>query len=284
MEMEIVLPVKYKQVPANIILTDDNPVSILFRVKDKGLVMLNYSWLCKFAPLEVNLKNLSGEDSAAATVSRKTIESCILKQLTSSTALLGFEPQTVEVHYAELQRKELPVVAELSVSPEQGFQLADSMTVTPARVSVFASRTVLDTLRELRTVRMELKNVNRTQTVTLRLREIAGVQMDEDEVEVTAPVEEFTEKRLTIPVLCTGLPENYTLHLFPSTVEVVCNVPVSRFKDVSENDFEIRMPFEEFEANRTAGKLPVRLNKQPSWITYPALNPETVEFIIEQNN
>ncbi|MDR1675646.1 MAG: YbbR-like domain-containing protein [Tannerella sp.] len=282
MELEISLPVKYRNVPAHITLTDDNPQAVVFRVKDKGLVMLSYVWLYKFAPLEVNLKNLRKGANGEITVTAKAIESGISRQLTSSTSLLGFEPQTIEVHYAELGSKELPVTADITVSPEPGFQQAGDITVTPGKVLVYASTTVLDTLHELRTVPAELKNANRTHELTLRLQSIAGVQTDEREVRVTIPVEEFTEKRMMIPVVCEGLPEHYTLHTFPSEIEVVCNVPVSRFGKLTERDFEIRIPFREFEASRAAGQLTVRLSKQPSWMTPPALHPDTVEFIMEQ--
>jgi hypothetical protein len=63
---------------------------------------------------------------------------------------------------------------------------------------------------------------------------------------------------------------------------VICNVPLSRFKELEETDFEISIPFEEFEANQSLGKIPVYLTKQPSWITHTAIVPSTIEFIIEQ--
>jgi hypothetical protein len=282
MELELSLPVKYKNVPAHITLTDNNPQEIVFRLKDKGLIMLSYVWLYKFAPLDVNLKSLREGADGEITVTRKMIESGISKQLTSSTALLGFEPQTIEVHYAELGSRELPVVADVTVLPEPGFQQFGDITVTPGKVLAYASLALLDTLHELRTVPVELKNANRTYELTLHLQSIAGVQTDEHEVRVKIPVEEFTEKRLTIPVLCEGLPEQYTLHTFPPEIEVVCNVPVSRFGELTGNDFEIRIPFREFEAVRTTGQLAVRLSRQPSWLSPPALHPATVEFILEQ--
>ena len=56
----------------------------------------------------------------------------------------------------------------------------------------------------------------------------------------------------------------------------------ARFKEVSEADFEIRIPFHEFEAHREAGELPIRLTKQPERLSNPILNPEKIEFILEQ--
>ena len=107
--------------------------------------------------------------------------------------------------------------------------------------------------------------------------------MEPDEVTVTVPIEEFTEKRMTLAIKCSDLPEKFTLRTFPSTVEVVCNVPISRFRDLEEIDFEIQIPFLEFETNQSSGKMMMYLTKQPLWITQPVIIPDIIEFIIEQN-
>jgi hypothetical protein len=52
---------------------------------------------------------------------------------------------------------------------------------------------------------------------------------------------------------------------------------------LSESDFEILIPFSEFEANLISGKLAVSLSKQPDWIARPSLNPDLIEFILEQH-
>ena len=43
-EIEIVIPVKYKNVPTGKVLTGDNPQEIIARVRDRGTVLINYSW------------------------------------------------------------------------------------------------------------------------------------------------------------------------------------------------------------------------------------------------
>ena len=282
-ELKIVLPVKYRNIPSNMTLAEDNPTSVTFKVKDKGLVLLGYSWLNKFAPIEVNPKGIRDESDGRFTVSGKIIESAMARQLMSSSVLTGIDPQTIEVRYGILQYRDIPVVAEVSIWPEPGFQVSDSVKISPASVRVYASSNIVDSLQVLKTEPAELKKVTETKELTLRLQKIPGVHMDTDEVKVTVPVEEFTEKRLSIPVLCDDLPEKYKLYAFPSSVEVVCNVPLSRFKGLTEADFEIRIPFFEFDANRATGKLSVYLNRQPAWLVRPTLNPDIIEFILEQN-
>lgn len=281
-EIEIEIPVKYKNIPANMILTENNPEMIIAKVKDKGTVLLNYIWMRTFSPIEINMKSAESGESQVTALSRRAIETNISRQLISSTSLLSFEPQVIQVEYTELKSKELPVQIDIDLSMKPGFQLADSIQIIPEKVVAHASSVVLDSLFVLNTVHKEFKDLNKVTEVVIRLQDIKGVRMEPGEVKLVIPVEEFTEKRFILPVLCEDIPDNFTLPTFPASVEIICNIPMSRFKDLSEDDFEILIPFREFEENRSAGELLVHLSKKPDWITAPVIVPNTIQFIIEQ--
>jgi hypothetical protein len=282
-EVEIQLPVKYKNAPADLILATDNPTTIVCKIKDKGLVLLSYSnWLHTFAPLEVNLKGLGREELTEVVVSTKVIESTVDKQLMASTELLALEPATFRVNYAKMLSKELPVQPALHLRPAPGFQLADSVAVSPSMVKVYATKNVLDSLMAITTEPAELKDVKNKQQLALALQIPPGVKCDEEEVTVTVDVEEFTEKRLVVPVICKDIPNNYTLRVFPASVTVLCNVPLSRFKELTEATLEIKVPFSKFEAQSKTGYIEVKLTKKPRWVSKAVLQPNVVEFILEQ--
>lgn len=283
-EIEIEIPIKYKNIPANMVLTENNPEIVVAKVRDKGTVLLNYSWLRTFAPIEVNMKDAQPGENKSTTIPRRTIESSISKQLIASTSLLSFEPQTIQVEYSELKSKEIPVRLDIALTMKPGFQLADSMKIIPNKVVVFASNTILDSLVVLKTVRREIKDADKTKEITVQLQPIEGTRMEPSEVKVIIPIEEFTEKRFLLPVICTDIPDNYVLRTFPASIEVTCNIPMSRFKDLTEDNFDIQLPFREFEENQSAGELLLRLTRKPDWVSDPILNPNMVEFIIEQQN
>ena len=64
--------------------------------------------------------------------------------------------------------------------------------------------------------------------------------------------------------------------------EAVCNVPLSHFKELCEDRLDILIPFREFEAHREEGKITLRLTKKPDWLTDYDLNPDAIEFILEE--
>jgi len=262
--------------------TEPYPQEIVTKVRDKGNVLINYSLFRSFQPVEVDLGEL--RKAGNLVVARRTIEAGISKQLSSTTSLLSLEPQAITIEYGEIQNKEVPVQIDVAVSLEPGYQLSGLMTVTPEKVHLYANNHRLDSVTSVKTVYAEIKKGTQTKELKLRLQKITGVQMEPDEVTVTVPIEEFTEKRMTLAITCDGLPANYAVRTFPSSVEVVCNVPLSRFKDLVESDFEIQIPFQDFAANQSSGKLTLYLTKQPLWITHPVIVPDVIEFIIDQSS
>lgn len=278
-EIELNFPVKYKNVPADIAFNSAIPETITAKVKDKGSVLLNYTLGRSFLPIETNMKNSLGKNGTLH-ISKKQIENDIQKQLISTTSLLSFEPQQVNIAFNQRAHKEMPVTFDGDVHCEAGFLLSGDIQITPSSVMAYATKAILDTLTVIKTSFTQIKNGDKTVTRVIQLQNISGVNFDPASVSVTIPIEEFTEKTLDIPVSCSSIPPHYAVRMFPATVKVTCSVPLSRFKDLSEEMFEIVVPFENMEQN-VSGTLPIALTKKPDWVHNTTLAPDKVEFILE---
>lgn len=144
-EIEISIPVRYKNIPPDISFTETPPQEIIAKVKDKGSVLLNYSFGRSFAPIETNMKN-QAEKSGSLSITKKTIQSDIQKQLLATTSLVGFEPQSIEAAYSKRIKKDIPVVFDGTIQTNPGFHVSGNILISPSTVSVYASDIVLDTL------------------------------------------------------------------------------------------------------------------------------------------
>ena len=160
--------------------------------------------------------------------------------------------------------------------------MAGEIQIEPSVVDAYASAATLDTLQEALTQFTEVKKGNKTVQRTVALRPIAGVNLVPTTVTVTLPIEEYTEKSLNIPIICKGVPHHYKVRLFPSEVTVTCSVPLSRFKALSESQFEITIDYNELEQN-ASGSCYVHLTRKPEWVHTPTLLPTQVEFLLEHN-
>ena len=160
--------------------------------------------------------------------------------------------------------------------------MAGELQLKPSTVDAYASAAALDTLQEVLTSFMEVKKGNKSVPCTVTLRPIAGVNLVPTTVTVNLPIEEYTEKSLTLPIICKGVPHHYKVRLFPSEVTVTCSVPLSRFTALSESQFEIAIDYDELEQS-ASGTCLVHLTRKPEWVHTPTLLPTQVEFLLEHN-
>ncbi len=281
-EIELTIPVRYKNIPADIAFNSPAPETIVAKVKDKGSVLLNYTFKGSFAPIDISMKDKE-QKNGTILVSKESIENEILKQLIATTSLQGFEPQEISVNYSQRISKRIPVVFDGDIQPAAGFQISNDIQITPQEVDVYATSTLLDSLSEVKTVFTEIKKADKEIKRTVQLEKIKGANIDPETVSVTIPIEEYTEKTLEIPVSCDHIPPHYTIRMFPAVVKVTCGIPLSRFKSLSKEMFEIHIPYKELEQN-ISGTLPVTLTKKPDWVRTVTLTPDKIEFILEHNN
>ncbi|MDR2968720.1 MAG: YbbR-like domain-containing protein [Tannerellaceae bacterium] len=280
-EIEKTIRIRYKNIPHEIVFADTVPDEIRVKIRDKGSVLLNYSFGRTFTPIEINMKD-TPVNRGTVVLDEKAIESDIHKQLMTTTTLTGYEPAQINITYSKRMEKDLPVVFNGDIQYEPGFHLFEDMQITPAYVKVYAAESVLDTLTNIRTVYTEIKKADKTFTRALSLQKIEGVSINPETVTITVPIEQYTEKTLDIPVVITRIPDDYTVRLFPPTVEVTSSLPLNRYKDLEAEQFEIHIPFSELEDNLT-GILPISLTKTPGWVRSSSISPDKIEFILEQH-
>jgi len=280
-ETELSIPVRYADIPVDIAFEQELPDKINVHIKDKGSVLLKYSFGRKILPMEVTQKNMTDRQGILY-VKQGDIESHIQKALAGTTTIIRVSPQQIEVPFGKQDQKRVPVAFNGSVYPDVGYGVSGRIMISPALVSVYASESLLDSIAEISTVYLEVNNAKKTVTQEIKLKEITGVIFEPATVSVTIPVEEFTEKSLDIPIVCINVPSDYVIRTFPSVVEVRCNVPLSRYRDVSADDFSIQVEFEELDQS-TSGMLPLKLTKMPDWVRNYTLTPDRFEFVFEQN-
>ena len=279
-EIEITIPVRYKDIPADVAFTQPPPKSIVISVKDKGNVLLNYSIGRTISAVEIDYKNTQHKNGLL-TVSQQEIESHLQKQLFNTTQLHRFTPTSIEIQTSKRKQKKVPVRFNGSVIPHDGYGVAGKIAISPTLVNIYSTQNVLDSITEVKTNYIEIKNVKKAISRNVSLETIPGVTFEQSNVALSIPIEEFTEKTLDIPVICTGIPQMYIVRMFPPSVKVNCNIPLSKYKDLTENSFHIRIKYEDLEQHLT-GSLPVELQEKPDWIQTYTLVPNKVEFIIEQ--
>jgi hypothetical protein len=279
-EFELSVPVHYINLPQELALSGELPQAIEISLQDKGISWFGYSTRGESWSINIDLKNVSPEKSVYS-VETLTLQKLIQEQLLPTSTMRSFSPEKIEITYSSLRKKELPVAIAGTLSPAFGYTFSDSIRIEPAVVEVFGDKMNLDTLSVINTVSINKNNITKDLDVLVDLSVPKGVRLSSEKVKLTANVEEYTEKKFEFPVVCYNLPANRIVRFFPSSVELSVQVGLSKYKEVSEQNFEIGVDYNDLVKNNATNYI-LRLIRKPKWLVDYRIIPETVEFLVEE--
>jgi hypothetical protein len=279
-EIELSVPVHYEHVPDNLILADSLPEMINLKIQDKGTVLLNYIFSKNWNTIGIDLKNISLQQSPYV-LQRNMLSNKLYDHLSPTTQLISFYPENITIHYYPLKMKELPVVLSGTISPASGYVLVDSATLNPATIVVYGNKQALDTLRVIRTKPLSKQNINKPVDVSLDLQIPQGIRTSIEKVKLKVNVEAYTEKSFEIPVVPKNLPENLYIRFFPSTVTLICQIPLSKYARLTAKELEVSIDYNDLKRKKNLS-LPLQLSKKPKGLINYRMLPDRVEYLIEQ--
>ena len=277
-EREIVLPIQYINIPKQIILSNSTPNNLTVKIADKGVAFLKYHY--NTPVIEIDLKKISEKDSVY-TISHSGINSKISDVLSGATQLISFSPDALEIRYALLKKKEVPVRINGKITPASGYMFTDSLHIEPASVFIYGDKANLDSLQHIFTKNINQENIKKDLDIKIKLETPQGIHVSQEEVKISSTIEEYTEKIFELPIICHNVPEKINVRFFPSVVEVNCHIALSKYSQLTENDLAIDMDYNTLVQNQ-GSNLSIDLTTKPEWLINYRLTPSTVEYLFEQ--
>ena len=278
-EAEFSIPVRVKDLPNNVVLTSEPPSELRVRVKDKGTVLLNYMLGKSFYPVSLDFSDYKAVDNHVR-IYASQFEKKVLSQLNVSTRLLSMKPDTLEYIYATGMSKLVPVRLSGTVGAGRQYYLSDTI-FKPDSVLAYAPEGVLDTITAAYTQPVKQENVSDTLRQQVSLLARRGVKFVPASIEMILPVDIYTEKTVEVPLHGVNFPADKVLRAFPSKVQVTFQVGLSRFREITADDFHINVSYEEL-LRLGSDKYTVKLRNIPDGVKQVRFNPEQVDFLIEQ--
>ena len=108
-----------------------------------------------------------------------------------------------------------------------------------------------------------------------------GLGFSSDSVQVTIPVDQFTEGNMEVPIEVMNLPAGYSLKLFPDKVNLRFIVGISNLSRLNPGLFKVTVDYSKA-GDGSNSKLKLELVESPSYINGIKMEPEKVEFIIRK--
>ena len=278
-ETEYTIPLRMKNVPDNVVLTSELPSDMKITVKDRGTVLVNYSWGQRLLPVILDFVEYSDKGSQVR-IPAMTLAKKITAQLSQSSKLLVIKPDTLEFIYTKGAAKTVPVRICGSITPERQYYVSDTI-FSPDSVKVYAPKAILDTITAAYTQPVNFEEVADTLRERVFISPIKGARFIPDYSDLTLKVDVFAEKTVDVPVVGVNFPHDKVLRTFPSKSKVTFQIGLSRFMEVGPEDFLVVVDYNDLQ-NEDGDKCKLQLKEMPKGVNHVRVNPKEMEYIIEQ--
>lgn len=280
-ETTLNIPVRLKNVPADVVLTVDPPSKFKIRVRDRGTVLLNYKIGKSFYPVSVDFPSFASDNSNnSVKVGSVEFQQSILNQLASTTQLLDISPDTISYVYSHGERKKVPIVLQGKIKSSPQYYISDTL-INPDSVLVYAPKEILDTITAAYSAPFELADIKDSTKYKVSLLEVAGAKFIPNNVNTSFLVDLYIEKTVTVPLIGIGFPEDKVLRTFPTVVNVTFQLGQKQYQSIDASDFSIIIPYGELLELESHEKYELKV-QIPEGVQNVRVSPARIDFIIEQ--
>ena len=278
-ETEYTVSLRMKDVPDNVVLTSELPSNMKITLKDRGTVLVNYSWGQGLLPLTLDFTEYSDKGNQVR-IPSMSLAKKISAQLSQSTKLVAIKPDTLEFIYTKGAAKTVPVKLCGTITPERQYYVSDTI-FSPDSVRVYAPKAILDTITAAYTKTIEMDEVSDTVRKRVFIAPVKGARFIPDYSDLTLKVDVYAEKTVEVPVVGVNFPHDKVLRTFPSKAKIVFQIGLSRFMEVDADDFLVVVDYNDLQ-NEGGDKCRLQLKEVPEGVKHVRVNPEEMDYIIEQ--
>ena len=194
-----------------------------------------------------------------------------------------FNPDTLYFDFSNRREKRLPVNLLTNIRYNQQFFQSGNINLKPAYVIINGPASVIDKITQWPSDTLRLDSVSETVNTTINLQPVreGNLSVYPKSVQVTIPVEEYTEKELLIPVKLINNRSNDDVKIFPQKVKVTFTTALSRYEVLDEDFFEATADLDLWR-NHGYKSLPVVLSKITAYCKIVKIEPQNIDFIIKK--
>lgn len=275
------IPIQYSYIPDSVVFESVLPENITVNVRDDGYGLFQYFFTKSDDSIEINVSDIL-KFSSSKILQGNSLEQIIKDQLLPTSEIVSYTPNRISFYYSPLQHKRIPIIFDGIVFLAPGYLLNGDIRVVPDSVSVYGPREVLSDMNYAYTVNDTVENFkSQNEVLSYPLKEINNVRFLPERVDVTVPIDRYTQKDVLVPIICINLPDHLDIKFFPSSVKVSFLVGLSKYHSVTANDFSILFDYNDLKGlNSTI--VPVQLSSYPDYVQNIVVSPSDVEFIFEQ--
>ncbi len=277
------LPIAYQNIPKDEVLISELPEEAKLEVESYGFDLLAYKLAAREDSVFIDVNRARRTQTKLNhiyAISTSNALSSLMNILPSDIRLKRILMDTVYFETQKLGEKLVPVIPDLDLSYDKQHMQEAEITIKPEMVRVTGAVSSLDTVIECQLKPLKLSGLNNDISVELDFIPIEGVEIGAKSAIVYIPVDQMTEKELKLPIQVKGLSDSMKIRIFPKMLDVRVQVPVSRYNEVTAQDFVFSVDYSKKSESKST--LYIEQEKGAKFCRVASYEPRKVEFVIEK--
>lgn len=282
-EQEILVPIRYKNIPKNAILTSGDTDTLRVHVSDRGISLLTYLYDKSPAPLEIDFMKYAGENGVG-TINATDLQKLVSSHLAASATVVSVKPETFTFYYNYGETKKVPVRFRGEVTPDN-MHFISSTHASADSVIIYASPRMLDSIKEVFTEPVYQRNLADSFSVNARLQRIQGVKMVPDRVTFSFTTDILAQLSYNeVPIVPINVPEGEHIVTFPAKVKINFVAGLKVFENITPADFAVVLDYNDIVGDSTLLECGIWIQKMPEGVKNATLSTNKVELIVNKNS
>lgn len=199
-------------------------------------------------------------------------------QLTGTIKPLQVIPRRIPLIFEEKFSKKIPVEVVSDISFRKNFYQLGKLIIKPDSIEISGPQTIVESLNywETDTIKLVDLEASKKGKATISQSDKFNINFSDYLVDYEINVEQYTEKKLTIPVNIINSPADFDILILPKMVNLKCLVPIEMYENIESGDFKITADFINQKNNDL---IYLTLTRQPAYVKEINFTPNAVEFI-----
>lgn len=273
---------EYENVPDSLLFKGSSKDRMEVKLKCSGFQFLRYN----FSPRVVNLDlSYIKKKGTKYYLPQETSVKQIEGQLPSSITLVDVDNRdTLYFALYRLFSKTVPIISRLKIDYAQNYMLDGASKMDPSQVTLSGPRNEIDSIRNVYTKTVTLKEVTENFSENLPLiksDKLLNTRYSANEVRITGKVARFSEKIVEVPVEVTNLVQDMEIKTFPSKVSILCKGKIESLKKIKASDFKVVADFNTVKDTKSS-MIILKLATKPEGLFDSKLLEKEVEYILKK--
>jgi YbbR domain-containing protein len=159
------------------------------------------------------------------------------------------------------------------------YMINGSITIDPDSIIISGPGSLLHSISSVFTEPLNFEGLSDTISQTISLEKQGGISYSQKKVQITVPVDQYTQAEYYLPVIAINLPDSLLLKTFPERIRISFNITLTNYDKIRPEGIMPRLDYNEILKNPLA-RVRLFLVDTPDIISAVQFSPEKVEYLL----